>query len=192
MKLAKIIAAGLLFVAGAASAGVYSTVELSTEENRNTQADNVKYGLVVGTRQANGMDYSLKVESSQAEIGQGSISSGAEVRVRKTFAGISAFDVKPYVGVRLGQKITSDHNFSHYAVDYGVRLPLIGRDVQLDVGGRYRNAFDTGNLYQSNRLHTAVLWNFTKQDTVGIRYSQAYGDAGEEKNAWRLSYTRSF
>lgn len=192
MKLAKIIAASLLFVAGAASAGIYSTVELSTEENRNTQADNIKYGLVVGTKQADGMDYSLKVETSQAEIGDGNISSGVELRAKKTFAGYTAYDIKPYVGVRLGQKITTDQSFTHYAVDYGVRLPLIGRDIQLDVGGRYRNAFDTSNQYETSRLHTAVFWNFTKQDTVGVRYSRAYGDTGEEKNAWRLSYTRSF
>lgn len=193
MNSSKIIAAILLATAaGVASAGTYSTIEASTEENRNTQADSVKYGLVVGIKAAGGMDYSIKVDASQANIGDGDISNGVEARVKKTFAGITAYDVKPYVGVRLGQKIKSDESFSHYAIDYGVKFPIIGKVVHLDLGGRYRNAFDTGHEFQSNRGHALISWDVTKQDTVGIRYSRAYGDAGEEKNAWRLSYTRSF
>lgn len=192
MKFVKLMVAGLVFVAGAASAGVYSTVELSSEEKRSSGDDSVKYGLVVGVKAAGGMDYSVRVDSSQAQIGDGDISNGVEARVKKTFAGISAYDVKPYVGVRLGQKIKSDESFSHYAVDYGIKFPIIGKVVHLDLGGRYRNAFDTVNEFKSNRAHAMVSWDLTKQDTVGIRYSQAYGDTSEEKNAWRLSYTRNF
>jgi hypothetical protein len=192
MKLSKIVTATALLVAGAAQAGGYTSLELSNEEKRATGDTSIKYGVVVGVKAAGGMDYSLKFDSSQAEIGNGSISNGAELRAKKTFAGISAYDVKPYVGVRVGQKIQSDDNFSHYAVDYGVKFPIIGNIVYLDLGGRYRNAFDTVNEFKSNRGHALVSWNLTKQDTVGVRYSQSYGDTSEEKNAVRLSYTRSF
>lgn len=192
MKLAKIVAVTALLVASAAQAGGYTSFELSNEEKRATGEDNIKYGVVVGVKVTGGMDYSLKVDSSQSEIGNGSISNGAELRAKKTFAGISAFDIKPYIGVRVGQKIKSDESFSHYAVDYGVKFPIIGNIVHLDLGGRHRNAFDTVNELQSNRAHALVSWDITKQDTVGVRYSQAYGDTGEEKNAVRLSYTRSF
>ena len=192
MKFVKIFAVSALLVAGAAQAGGYTSLEMSSEEKRATGDDSVKYGVVVGVKVAGGMDYSLKVDSSQAEVGNGSISNGAEIRARKTFAGISAYDVKPYIGVRAGQKIQSDDNFSHYAVDYGIKFPIIGNIVYLDLGGRYRNAFDTVNEFKSNRGHAMVSLNLTKQDTIGVRYSQSYGDTGEEKNAWRLSYTRSF
>ena len=192
MKLSKIVAAAALLAAGAAQAGGYAGLELSNEEKRATGEDSIKYGVVVGVKVDGGMDYSLKVDSSQAEIGNGSISNGAELRAKKTFAGISTYDVKPYVGVRVGQKIKAAESFGHYAVDYGVKFPIIGNVVYLDLGGRYRNAFDTVNDMRSNRAHALVSWNLTKQDTVGVRYSQAYGDTGEEKNAWRLSYTRSF
>jgi hypothetical protein len=30
----------------------------------------------------------------------------------------------------------------------------------------------------------------TNKDTVGVRYTQSYGDS--ETNAWRLQYTRAF
>jgi hypothetical protein len=192
MKLSKIVAATALLVVGTAQAGGYTSFELSSEEKRATGDDSIKYGVVVGVKAAGGMDYSLKVDSSQAEIGNGSISNGIELRTKKTFAGISAYDVKPYVGVRVGQKIQSDDNFNHYAVDYGVKFPIIGKVVYLDLGGRYRNAFDTVNEFKSNRGHALVSWNLTKKDTVGVRYSQSYGDTSEEKNAVRLSYTRSF
>lgn len=192
MKLAKIVAVAAMLVASAAQAGGYTSLELSSEEKRATGDDSIKYGVVVGVKVDGGMDYSLKVDTSQAEIGNGSISNGAELRAKKTFAGITDYDIKPYIGVRFGQKIKSDESFSHYAVDYGVKFPIIGNVVYLDLGGRYRNAFDTVNEFKSNRAHALVSWNLTKQDTVGVRYSQAYGDTGEEKNAWRLSYTRSF
>jgi hypothetical protein len=61
-----------------------------------------------------------------------------------------------------------------------------------DVGVRYRNSFDTAYAMQSTRPHVIVAYALTKQDSVAVRYSQAYGDVSEEKNAWRFSYTRSF
>ena len=192
MKLVKIVAAVAMLVASAAQAGGYTSLELSSEEKRATGDDSIKYGVVVGVKVDGGMDYSLKVDTSQTEIGNGSISNGAELRAKKTFDSITEYDIKPYIGVRLGQKIQSDDNFGHYAVDYGVKFPIIGNVVHLDLGGRYRNAFDTVNEFKSNRAHALVSWNLTKQDTVGVRYSQAYGDTSEEKNAIRLSYTRSF
>ena len=130
----------------------------------------------------------MKLETSQAEVGNGSISEGVEVRVRKS---LEVGVLKPYVGLRLGEKIASSSHFSHYAVDAGTKFPLVGA-LTGDVGYRYRNAFDTANQYESNRYHVAMAYALTKQDSVALRYSQAYGDAAEEKNSWRLTYSRSF
>lgn len=188
MKLVKLLAVAALLVAGSAQAGGYAGFEYSNETKRATDATNVKGALVAGYKADGGMDYSVKMESSQTDIGSGSISTGVEVRAKKNFdvAGLT-----PYAGVRLGEKLSSTTHFSHYAFDAGVKFPIAGA-ISGDVGVRYRNAFDTINVFQSTRYHATVNYALTKQDSIGLRYSQAYGDSGEEKNAYRLNYTRSF
>lgn len=188
MKLAKILAVTTLLVAGVANAGGYADIQYYQEENRNTNKENIKHAITVGNKTDGGWDYSFKLETSQTEVGNGSIGEGVEVRVRKGFALAS---LKPYVGVRLGEKIGSSAHFSHYALDAGTKFPLIG-SLTGDVGYRYRNAFDTVNDYQSNRGHVALAYAITKQDSVAVRYSQSYGTTSEEKNSWRFTYSRQF
>ena len=170
-----------LAVSVSAMAQGYASLEYSDETNRATDATNIKEALVVGTKDG-ATDYSIKMENSQTAFGSGSISQGMEVRVKQSFG---AF----YVGGRLGEKVSSSTHFSHYAVDAGVKFPLVA-GLTGDIGGRYRNAFDTANAYQTTRVHAAVGYPLTKQDSVAVRWSRSYGD--EEKDAWRLQYTRSF
>jgi hypothetical protein len=189
MKLVKLMAAVALLVSGAAHAGGYAGFEYSDEHNRVTNTDNIKGALVAGYKADGGMDYSVKMESSQTDLGNGSISTGLEGRVRKNFGEVAG--VKPYLGVRLGEKMSSTTHFTHYAVDAGVKFPIVG-NLSGDIGGRYRNAFDTVNTFESKRAHALVAYALTDKDSIAIRYSKAFGDDGEAKNAWRLSYTRSF
>lgn len=189
MKLVKLLAVAALLVSGLAQAGGYAGVEYSNEHNRVTDKDNVKGAVVAGVKVDGGMDYSIKMESSQTDIGSGSISTGVEARAKKTFDAVGG--LTPYLGVRVGEKLTSTTHFSHYAFDYGVKFPIAGA-ISGDVGGRYRNAFDTINAFQSNRAHATVAYALSGNDTVAVRYSRAYGDDGEAKNAIRVSYTRSF
>ena len=170
-----------LVIGTSAMAQGYTSLEYSDETNRSTSASNIKEAIVVGTK-SDGMDYSIKMENSQTSFGSGSISQGLEVRAKKSFG---AF----YLGGRLGEKVSSSTHFSHYAVDAGVKFPLVAGFTG-DVGARYRNAFDNANDYQTTRVHTAVGYALTKQDAVAVRWSRSYGD--EEKDAWRLQYTRSF
>jgi len=188
MKLAKILAVATLMVAGAAQAGGYADLQYYQEENRNTNKENIKHAVTVGYKTDDAWDYSFKLETSQTEVGNGSISEGVEARVRK---GLQFGAFKPYVGVRLGEKIGSSSHFTHYAVDAGTKFPLIG-SLNGDIGYRYRNAFETVNLYQSNRYHAALSYALTKEDTVAVRYSQSFGDTSEDKNSWRFTYSRSF
>ena len=180
MKKISFILASLVISASAMAQG-YASLEYSDETNRSTSASNIKEAIVVGTK-SDGMDYSIKMENSQTSFGSGSISQGLEVRAKKSFG---AF----YLGGRLGEKVSSSTHFSHYAVDAGVKFPLVAGFTG-DVGARYRNAFDNANDYQTTRVHTAVGYALTKQDAVAVRWSRSYGD--EEKDAWRLQYTRSF
>ena len=176
------LAMASLLVTGSALAAGYATYEYSEEENRATSANNIANAVVVGVKAAEGWDYSLKANTSQTALGSGSISSGLEVRVRKS---LGAF----YLGGRLGERITSSTHFSTYAIDAGVKFPLAAGFTG-DVGGRYRNAFESGKAYETQRVHATVGYALTKQDSVAVRFSRSYGD--EEKDAWRLSYTRSF
>ena len=176
------LAVASLLVTGSALAAGYATYEYSEEENRATDATNIANAVVVGVKAAEGWDYSLKANTSQTALGSGSISSGLEVRARKS---LGAF----YLGGRLGERITSSTHFSTYAIDAGVKFPLAAGFTG-DVGGRYRNAFESGKAYETQRAHATVGYALTKQDSVAVRFSRSYGD--EEKDAWRLSYTRSF
>ena len=185
MTFTKTIAAALLVAAtSTAFATGYGTYEYSEEENRSTSANNIVNAVVVGVKAAEGWDYSLKTNTSQTALGSGTITSGLEVRARKSFG---AF----YLGGRLGERITSSTHFSTYAIDAGVKFPLAAGFTG-DVGGRYRNAIDSAanSTYETRRLHATVGYALTKQDAVAVRFSRSYGD--EEKDAWRLSYTRSF
>lgn len=178
----KLVLAVFLMAAGfAQAAGGYTSVEYYDEHNRATGADNIKEALVVGTKDG-ATDYSIKMENSQTAFGEGSLSQGLELRVKQSFDGF-------YVGGRLGEKVTSTAHFSHYAVDVGYKFPLVA-GLTADIGGRYRNAFDTSNNYETTRAHVAVGYALTKQDAVAVRWSRSWGD--EEKDAVRLQYTRSF
>ena len=181
MKLVKAFLLVGLMAVGSAMAQGYGSVEYSDESNRKTGAENIKEGLVIGNK-AGGVDYSIKMENSQTEIGSGSISQALEVRARKSLGAL-------YVGARLGERITSSTHFSYYAIDSGVKFPLVA-GFTADVGARYRNAFETGKLYETTRGHVAVGYALTKKDSVAVRWSRSWGD--EEKDAVRLQYTRSF
>jgi len=183
MKFTKlaVVFASLLIAGSALAAGGYASLEYSDESNRLTGAENINHGLVVGTKM-DGVDYSIKMANSQSEIGSGSITQALELRARKSFGAV-------YFGGRVGERITSSTNFSYYAIDSGVKFPLFA-GLTGDVGARYRNAFESGKLYETTRGHVAVGYALTKQDAVAVRWSRSWGD--EEKDAVRLQYTRSF
>jgi hypothetical protein len=183
MKFTKlaVVFASLLIAGSAVAAGGYASLEYSDESNRLTGAENINHGLVIGSKM-DGVDYSIKMANSQTEIGSGSITQALEVRARKNFGAV-------YFGGRLGERITSSTHFSYYAIDSGVKFPLFA-GLTGDVGARYRNAFESGKLYETQRAHVAVGYALTKQDAVAVRWSRSWGD--EEKDAVRLQYTRSF
>ena len=162
--------------------------EYATEKNRNTDKEDQKAATVLGFK-SDDIAYSMKLGTSQEEWGNGSISSEIELRAKKSFSGIGS--VKPYFGVRVGEKLKSSYKFTYAAADFGIKMPLIG-NFTADLGGRYRDNFDADYDYKSTRAHVVLAYNLTKHDEVGVRYSQSYGDSGEEKNAWRLHYTKSF
>jgi hypothetical protein len=183
MKFTKlaVVFATLLIAGSAVAAGGYATIDYNDESNRKTGAENINHGLTIGSKMGD-VDYSIKMANSQTELGSGSITQTLELRARKNFGAV-------YFGGRVGERITSSTHFSYYAIDSGVKFPLFAGFTG-DVGARYRNAFESGKLYQTTRGHVAVGYALTKQDSVAVRWSRSWGD--DEKDAVRLAYTRSF
>lgn len=188
MKLSKFLAVAVLAVSGAAHAGGYSTLEYHQDQLRSDDTTQDKFGVVVGTKTTDGQDYSIKLDVSQNKWGQGALGSGAEVRARQNF---TVAGVTPYVGVRLGQKLGTNESFAHYAADAGVKFPIAGA-LSGDIGARYRDAFASSQPFNSTRYHAQVSYAVDKVNSVGLRYSQAYGNSAEEKNAYRVTWTRNF
>lgn len=185
----KVIFIAALLVAGAAQAQSkgYATFEYFDETNRTTKADNIAGGVVVGVKTPDNWDYSLKAAGSQAELGNGTISNSIETRIRKNFPNAIGV-LTPWVGIRIGESIRSTEHFSYYAAEGGVKFPIAGA-LSGDVGYRYRDAF-TQDGFRTDRMYAMASYAVTKQDSVGLRFSRSYGD--EKKDAWRVSYTRSF
>jgi hypothetical protein len=176
----------LIGIAGVANAQLkyYGTYEFSEEENRVTEANKQKSGFVLGGKNSQGWDFSGKFDYGH-ESGSGN---GIELRIRKNWANtVGVFS--PWLGVRGGEAIKPDDHWVYYAVEGGVKFPLIGA-LSGDVGYRYRNATEQWREYETHRGYAMISYAVTKQDSVGLRYARSYGDS--ETNAWRLSYTRSF
>ena len=189
MKLVKTLSLTLLLIAGVAQAQNkgYASLEYYDENNRATGADNIKGAVVVGLKTPENWDYSLKLENSQTQLGNGTISTGIETRIRKSFPNaIGPFT--PWVGIRLGESIKSTEKYGYYAAEGGVKFPLFG-NLSGDVGYRYKDAFSKDGQH-TDRVYALVSYALTKQDSIGVRFSRSYGD--EEKDSWRLSYTRGF
>lgn len=191
MKLFKnILCVALVALAGTAHAQLkgYGTFEYTDEENRATKADSMKGAFVIGGKNAQGWDFSSKFESGQASLGNGDISSALEIRVRKNWANAIG-SLTPWLGVRGGEAIKKDDNWLYYAVEGGVKFPIVGA-LSGDVGYRYRTATEVSRAYETHRYYGTVNYALTKQDSVGVRFARSHGDS--ETDAWRLSYTRSF
>ena len=163
----------------------YAGVEYTDSENRVTSATSHTPAVVIGVRDGS-YQYSGKASYTQAEHGNGAITTAYEARVRRNF---QVGGVKPYLQGRLGEQVESTKNFAHYAVDAGVVVPVASK-VDLDFSYRYRNAFDSDIAYQTNRYGVEGAYKLTPKDKVGLRYTRSYGDS--ETNAWRVAYTHSF
>jgi hypothetical protein len=180
-----LVLGALLGAMSVVNAQGYAGIEYADNHNRATGADSYSPGVVVGVKDG-AWQYSGKTSWSQAEYGNGAITTSYEARVKHNWkAGV----VIPYAQVRLGEQVSSTTNFSYYAVDAGVVVPVVAK-VGVDFSYRYRNAFNTGNNFETNRYGIEPTFQITNKDKVGLRYSRSYGDS--ETNSWRLAYTRSF
>ncbi len=194
----RIVFAGAMVLATSASAGDYKPfvmVDVNSEKDAATSIANEYIGAnaTVGVKGPNKIEYSVKagVSAKNADGSSDTISNNIEVKLKKSYdiAGVAM----PYVSVRLGEKIkyTGKH-FTHYAFDAGVKVPLVA-SLALDVGARYRDAFDAAENYQSVRYHAMFLYDVNPHNTVGLRYAQSTSDNyEEERKSWRVHYQHNY
>lgn len=208
-KMKKLLAFTLLALSGAVIAGddsgeaprnkpyvmVDTSMETDAQYSSPLATEYVNVNLTMGVKTPSKTEYSVKVGGSlknkDPSKGSDTLSNNIEVKLKQSFD-IGTFFL-PYVAVRLGEKFNSDtSHFTHYAFDAGLKLPVTDK-LAIDVGARYRNAFDTAEKYRSTRLHAMVLYDVDKSNTVGLRYTQS--DAQyytEERKGWRVHYQRNY
>jgi hypothetical protein len=171
--------------ASTAFAGGYAGVEYEDQDGRGGTSDSVGTAVILGYKDGN-TSYSGKVSSSKESWSTGNISNQYEARIKHKY---SVMNVNPYLGLRLGEKVNSTSHFTYYAVDTGVVVP-VAKAFDVDVSYRYRNAFETSNNFQTNRVGIEGIYKVTKNDSVGLRFARSYGDS--ETNSIRLNLTHNF
>jgi len=207
-KMKKLLAFTLLALSGAVFAGddggdaprnkPFIMVDTSMEKDAYTSLANeyINVNLTMGVKTPSKTEYSVKVGASAKDVQNSTsdkLTNNIEFKVKQSFD-IGTFFL-PYVSVRLGEKF--DYNtshFTHYAFDAGLKIPLTDK-LALDVGARYRNAFDSAEKYRSTRLHAMVLYDVDKSNTVGLRYTQSdalVAKPEEERKGWRVHYQRNY
>ena len=203
----KLLAFTLLALSGVAIAGdgggdggeaprnkPFVMVDSSREKDAASLANEyINVNLTMGVKTPSKTEYSVKVGASAKEKPTSSdeLTNNIEFKIKQSFD-LGTFFL-PYVAVRLGEKFgyTTTH-FTHYAFDAGVKIPL-SEKFALDVGARYRNAFDSAQNYRSNRVHAMMLYDVDKGNTVGLRYTHSTAQqTTEERDGWRLHYQRNY
>jgi opacity protein-like surface antigen len=171
-------------------------VDTSMEKDAYTSLANeyVNVNLTMGVKTPSKTEFSVKVGASAKDVANSTadkLTNNIEVKIKQSFD-IGAFFL-PYVAVRLGEKFNSDTaHFTHYAFDAGLKLPL-SENLALDIGARYRNAFDAAEKYRSTRVHAMALYDIDKSNTVGLRYTQSDAQSyTEERKGWRVHYQRNY
>jgi hypothetical protein len=184
----KFIFVSLLCLSEMAAAGPYASVAVENSENQLNGSKSNGGELVVGNKWGDGWQGSFKLGFSQPDSGRTrNLSENVELRIKKTWK--TDLLVNPYLGTRLGEKFGSTSNFSYYALDVGIVVP-IGTNLDFDASYRYRNAFETYNNYETDRYGLGVGYKVTKDDKVSVTYYESYGDS--ETDSMKLQYTRSF
>jgi opacity protein-like surface antigen len=191
----KIIIGGLLVMSGSVLAGENKPFVMidSSSEKDSLASEYIGANVTVGVKTANKVEYSVKAGVSlKSTTSSDTISNNLEFKVKKSFD-IGMFFL-PYVSVRLGEKLNyNSTHFTHYAFDAGAKIPLTN-GLALDIGTRYRNAFDSAENYKSMRYHAMFLYDVDQHNTVGLRYARSYSDVSdyEERKSWRVRYQRNY
>lgn len=117
-----------------------------------------------------------------------------EARIRKDYKLTDNLSAGLRLGI--GEKFNGSNNagtttdFAYYTVE-----PIVTYKVtepwSVNASWRYRNAFDASNYsFSTNTYKVGTAYKITKEDEVGVKYFEKYGDS--RSNGFELVYSRGF
>lgn len=188
----KIFAFLSLFASAAAFASAGVTTEFEGEYGRGKDSGTNGSSVAIApyVKFGDGWKADIKFEGSR-DFGQVSgenkaIEGLTEARIRKDFKVTDKASVGLRVGI--GEKY-STKDFSYYTFE-----PIIGyklsEPLSVNASVRYRNAFNSANEYQTRTYKLGTAYKITKEDEVGVKYFEKYGDS--RSHGFELVYTRGF
>jgi hypothetical protein len=184
-----VLATVLASMFGIASAeGTYASLTYDQKDKQASDQVNHVYGLNVGQKFGNGWSAEVRMEDEIVAVGDGTQKqeSLAQVKLNKDF---SFGMVTPYVAGAIGQKSKSTSDFPFWVAEVGAKVNL-GDSLTARYGFRERQAFDTGNSYDTREHTIALGYNLTKQDAISLAYKQERGTS--DYNTTGVYYTRGF
>ena len=176
----------ILAIATASTAFAGSVSIEGRKIDNNSSADQTQYKLTVKEKITKLLDGDLSFSNTVTD-GTGALGTRIEGGVTGTTQQVGP--VAGYVRIAAGQKFSNTTDFSYYAIEPGVLIPM--GNFTGKIGYRYRSAFDsTANGDQTNTWRAGVSYAVTKKDAVGIRFDSVRGDSNQK--IWAVGYTRGF
>ena len=202
MKLAKILAATTLLVAGVAQAGDWygsGSYDQKDKLNSKTNEFHTVVALTVGTK----LGYGFSVEALVEEELVKNSSSGNfadeglyQLRGNKSFDTGTIFT--PYVSAAVGEKNKASLSFPIYRYDVGTVIKFTD-SIGTKINWRHRQALNdtyhsTATKYNTDETRIGLYYKLTPVDTITVSYAQERNNDGKssEYNTTGISYSRSF
>jgi len=176
----KFIVLAALLAAGTAFAGGFGSVEYSSRDGVNGNADARATKITMGTdiNSTFKADFSLRQKTdTDNDLSDTRLEAGltGSVPVAGSLTG--------YGRVAVGEKFKTSTNYSYYSVEPGVKY-AVTPELSVKLGYRYRAATDSANTDTTRAWRTGVEYAITKNYFVGLGYDQVRGDS--EYNATNL------
>ena len=180
----KYVLIAALLASTAAWAGDYASFDFSRKDKQNSGQVNDVYGLNVGHK----FDGGFAIEGRMEDEVVNTPKHEGLVQVKGIYDLGTWSGVTPYAALGTGYKSKSTTNFNFYVAEVGAKADL--GPVNVKYAYRQRDAYDTGNSYNTHENSLTVGYNLTKQDSISIKYAQERGDS--DYNTWGVGYTRRF
>lgn len=195
-KILAILALAVSSTAFAGGAGV--TTEFESEYGKNGASDSNSISVAPYYKFDNGIKADVKFEGSRdTGTTNGSnkpIDGLIEARVRKDFA--IADNLSAGLRLGIGEKMNGENkagntvDFTYYTVEPILTYRATDA-LSFNTSYRYRNAFNASNYkYSTDTYKVGVAYKVTKEDEIGAKYFEKYGDT--RSNGFELVYSRGF
>jgi len=197
-KILAILALAVSSTAFAGGAGVTTEFESEYGKGQYNGQDSNSISVAPYYKFDNGIKADVKFEGSRdrgtVNGDNKSIDGLIEARVRKDYNVYGPLSAGLRLGI--GEKFNGE-NKAGQTVDFGYYTvePILTYKatdaLSFNTSYRYRNAFNTSNYaYKTNTVKVGAAYKLTKEDEIGAKYFEKYGDF--RSNGFELVYSRGF